>query len=290
MKTLEIVHGTTYLFHQAVSFWPHRLLLRPRESRDLRLISSQILIEPAASISWAHDVFGNAVATASVGGLADRLHIRCVSVLEMDAVEWPVFDIAASAIDYPFRYSDADWADLGALTVLQHPDPSGRLHRWARSFVLGDRTDTLALLKDVSAGVSAAAAYEIREDEGTQSPTHTLDRACGSCRDFAVLFAEAVRALGFGARVVSGYLHDPTQGLLGSSGPGSTHAWAEVFVPGAGWITFDPTNRSVGNINLIPVAVGRDMAQIMPVSGSFVGPAGASAGLSVSVEVRAYQP
>ena len=205
--------------------------------------------------------------------MSDRLHIQAVSVLEMDAVEWPVFDIAASAIDYPFRYSDADWADLGALSVLQHPDPSGRLHRWARSFVLGDRTDTLALLKDVSAGVSAAAAYEIREDEGTQSPAHTLDRACGSCRDFAVLFAEAVRALGFGARVVSGYLHDPTQGLLGSSGPGSTHAWAEAHFDNIGWIGFDVSNGHSPDQRYIRVATGLDYRDAAPVRGMRYGAA-----------------
>src|SRR5207244_3109870 len=126
-----------------------------------------------------------------------------------------------------------------------------------------------------------------REDEGTQSPTQTLDRGWGSCRDFAVLFAEAVRTLGFGARIVSGYLYNPDQGSVGSSGAGSTHAWAEVYVPGAGWITFDPTNHSVGSINLIPVAVARDIWQATPVVGSFVGMTDAFAGMEVEVDVSA---
>ncbi len=127
------------------------------------------------------------------------------------------------------------------------------------------------MLKDLSIGVSGWINYQSREDEGTQSPIQTLDRGWGSCRDFAVLFVEAARSLGFGARIVSGYLYNPGQDRLKPEGAGSTHAWAEVFVPGAGWITFDPTHRSVGGFNLIPVAVARDIRQAMPVTGSFVG-------------------
>src|SRR5260370_24087007 len=165
------------------------------------------------------------------------------------------------------------------------PDAAGRLRRWAQAFVRGRSTDTLSLLKDLSAGVSAAVRCQSREDEGTQWPVETLDRGWGSCRDFAVLFAESARSLGFGARIVSGYLYNPDRQSVGSSDAGSTHAWAEVFVPGAGWITFDPTNRSVGGFNLIPVAVVRDIRQAIPVSGSFVGMTDAFAGMSVEVLV-----
>jgi transglutaminase-like putative cysteine protease len=283
--SVSIHHKTTYHFHQPVAFGPHRLMLRPRESRDLRVISSKVMIMPAATVTWAQDVFGNAVATASFNVMADCLVINSVAALELDAVAWPVFDIAASAISYPFRYSDDDWADLGALAALQYPDPSERLIQWARSFVRSNSTDTLSLLKDIGAGVSQSIRYQSREVEGTQSPMQTLDRGWGSCRDFAVLFAEAVRALGFGARIVSGYLHNSDQDRVGSNNAGSTHAWAEVYVPGAGWITFDPTNRSVGSFNLIPVAVARDIGQAMPVVGSFVGATNAFTGMSVEVTV-----
>ena len=133
----------------------------------------------------------------------------------------------------------------------------GRVSAWAAGFVRGNPTDTLALLKDLNAGISANASYEAREDEGTQTPARTLDLGRGSCRDFAVLFVEAARALGFGARLVSGYIFRPR--CRGRTG--TTHAWAEVFLPGAGWITFDPTNRQLGGFNLIPVAVARDLSQ-----------------------------
>ena len=155
----------------------------------------------------------------------------------------------------------------------------GRLSSWTASFVRSNPTDTLALLKDLNNGITGTASYEAREDEGTQAPGRTLDMGRGSCRDFAVLFVEAARLLGFGARVVSGYLFNPAL----QDADTTTHAWAEVYVPGAGWITFDPTNRQMGGFNLIPVAVARDLAQAMPVSGSFVG--AGSARLTVAVRV-----
>ncbi len=285
MITLKIRHKTTYRFHEQVTLWPHRLILRPRESRDLRLISSNITVTPAATVTWAHDVFGNTVATATFQTMADNVVIDSVAELRLDAAAWPVFDIAASAISYPFRYSDDEWTDLGALAVQQYSDSETRLRSWAQGFVRSSPTDTLSLLKDLSAGVAQATRYQSREDEGTQSPSDTLDRGWGSCRDFAVLFAEAARSLGFGARIVSGYLYNPDQQSVGSNGAGSTHAWAEIFVPGAGWISFDPTNRGMGGSNLIPVAVVRDIRQAMPVSGSFVGGTNAFAGMSVEVLV-----
>lgn len=285
MVTLSILHRTTYRYHQPVSLGPHRLMLRPRESRELQLISSNVIVTPIATLSWALDVFGNAVATATFRTMADTLVVDSFAELQLSAAAWPVFDIAASAISYPFRYSDDEWTDLGALTVQQHPDSAGRLRDWTRTFVRSTPTDTLSLLKDLSTGVSGSIRYQSREDEGTQSPTETLDRGWGSCRDFAVLFAEAARSLGFGARIVSGYLHNPDLFSLGSADAGSTHAWAEVYVPGAGWITFDPTNRSVGGFNLIPVAVARDIRQVVPVTGSFVGMTNALQGMFVEVTV-----
>ena len=265
-------------------------MLRPRESHELRLILNDVVVTPAASMTWAQDVFGNAVATASFRAMADTLVIESVAELELNTIAWPIFDIAASAIFYPFRYSDDDWTDLGALTIPQYADPAGRLRAWAKAFVRSNPTDSLSLLKDINANIASWIFYQSRDDEGTQTPLETLNRGWGSCRDFAVLFVEAVRNLGFGARVVSGYLYNPDQLMQGSRDMGSTHAWAEVYVPGAGWITFDPTNRSVGGFNLIPVAVARDIRQIMPVIGSFVGATDALLGMAVEVNVSLRPP
>ena len=222
MISLRIHHRTTYRYRSPVGFGPHRLMLRPRETRELRLTGFELTTTPQASVSWAHDVWGDAVASANFQAMGDTVAIESIARIELDAVAWPVFDIAASAIVYPFRYSDNEWTDLGALSVLQYPDPDRRLRDWARGFVRGTTTDTLALLKDLGAGVADAILYQSRDEQGTQSPIATLDRGWGSCRDFAVLFAEASRSLGFGARIVSGYLHArrPARSETGRSTPG----------------------------------------------------------------------
>jgi transglutaminase-like putative cysteine protease len=285
--TLSVRHRTTYRYNRPVSLAPHRMMLRPRESRDLTLLSADLAVTPAAAIAWSQDVFGNAVATARFREPTDTLVVEGVAILQHHAVAWPIFDIEARAISYPFTYTDAERIDLGALAKRQYADPGGRVSTWTRGFVRSVPTDTLSLLKDLSAGVSTRISYQTRDEEGTQSPIETLDRGWGSCRDFAVLFVEAARTLGLGARLVSGYLHSANQGLTGSSNAGSTHAWAEVYVPGAGWITFDPTNRGVGGLNLIPVAVAREIWQVTPIVGSFIGMAKAFAGMTVEVSVTA---
>ncbi|MGB5613056.1 MAG: transglutaminase family protein [Sedimenticolaceae bacterium] len=293
MSVLTIHHHTIYRYCTPMAFGPHRLMLRPRESHALRLYEHELEIAPAAVVTWAHDVAGNSVATASFSEPSDTLIIDSAATLSLDVDRWPVFDIAASAQRFPFLLSEEEMTDLGALRLQAYLDSAGRVREWARGFVAGQipggGVATLSLLKDISAGVAAQIAYETREDEGTQSPDETLVRRSGSCRDFAVLFVDAVRSLGFGARIVSGYLYDPDLDMRGSAGAGSTHAWAEVYVPGAGWITFDPTNRSVGGFNLIPAAMARHISQTMPVSGSFAGDVGAFLGLEVTVTVTAAE-
>jgi len=263
-------------------------MLRPRESREVRLVSYDLAVTPRAPVTWAYDVFGNAVGNAVFQEQTEQLDVTSTAKLELAAVPWPIFDIDASAISYPFRYSDEEWTDLGFLVNQQYPDQSWQLSNWAKSFIASDQTDTLSLLKDLSAGVSRWVSYESREDEGTQSPIQTLERRVGSCRDFAVLFAEAARSLGFGARLVSGYLQ-PAHDVLGSQGEGSTHAWAEIYIPGAGWITFDPTNGTMGGFGLIPVAVVRDIRLAIPVAGAFQGPGNALIDMVVEVFVRTDQ-
>ena len=288
MSLLTIRHRTRYRYREPIRLGPHRLMLRPRESREVRLVSSALEISPAASVTWTNDVFGNAVASVTFAGPAEELLIDSTSVVELGAAPWPIFDIAGSALRFPFRYSADESIDLGQLAIPQYFDPVSRVSEWAQGFVRGSDTDTdtLALLKDLVAGAGEQIRYKIREEEGTQSPRQTLDRGSGSCRDFAVLFAEAARSLGFGARIISGYLYNPDN-LPDQNGAGSTHAWAEIYLPGPGWITFDPTNRGrgVGGFNLIPVAVGRNIAQVMPVTGTFFGMTEAYLGMSVEVQV-----
>lgn len=198
MTTLTTYHKTEYRYGEPVLLGPHRMMLRPREARDLRLLSHEIILTPHADITWAHDVAGNAVATAQFNQPSDHLIIESRATVDLTAAVWPVFAIAAEAISFPFLYSGDDWADLGALTAPQYPDPDGKFSSWVEAFILKRPTHTLSLLKDIANGVSMQIAYQGREMEGTQSPLETLSRGWGSCRDFAVLFAEAARTLSWG--------------------------------------------------------------------------------------------
>src|SRR5664279_2343713 len=177
LTALRIQHKTIYRFRQLVSLAPHRLMLRPRESRELRLMSHVLSIAPFAATTWAHDVFGNAVAVAAFSGLASTLVIDSVSDILLNAAAWPVFDIAASALSYPFRYSDDEWTDLGALTVAQYPDPAERLQKWARGFVRSNPTDTLSLLKDLNPVLRNASSIRAVKLRGPNRPTRLLTAA-----------------------------------------------------------------------------------------------------------------
>jgi transglutaminase-like putative cysteine protease len=285
VTVLNVRHITDYRYNRPVVLGDHRLMLRPRDSHDLRLIKTNLSFSPPASVRWMHDVFGNSVAIASFSQPAAELRIESDLVLETFAAERPPFQITPDALRYPFVYSADDRIDLGRMLERQYPDPSDRLGKWARGFVRSNPTDTSALLADLNAGVAAQISYQSRESEGTQTPIETLNRGWGTCRDLAVLLIEAARCLGFGARVVTGYLYRASADGPGAIGAGTTHAWADIYVPGSGWITYDPTNGTIGGMDLIRVAVTRDISQAVPISGSFVGAADSYLGMTVDVTV-----
>ncbi len=287
MTVLNVRHTTIYRYARPVMLGDHRLMLRPRDSHDLRLIKTNLKFSPPASVRWMHDVFGNSVAIASFAEPAAELRIESDLVLETYAAERPPFQITPDASRYPFVYSADDRIDLGRMLERQYRDANDRLGAWARGFVRSNPTDTSALLADLNSGVKAQIFYQSRETEGTQTPVETLIRGWGSCRDLAVLFIEAARSLGFGARIVTGYLYRAAADSASASavGAGTTHAWADIYVPGAGWIAYDPTNGTIGGQDLIRVAVTRDISQAVPVSGSFVGVPGSYLGMTVNVAV-----
>lgn len=247
------------------------------------MLGTSLSCTPIVELEWTQDVFGNLIATGIFSEPVGELVITSQFRVEQSAQAWPVFRIAPEAHSFPFAYSPDDMTDLGTLRIPEHDDPEGRMGAWARAFVRGPITDTLSLLKDLNAGILGAVTYRVRDEEGTQTPLETLALASGSCRDIAALFIEAVRHLGFGARAVSGYLFDPDPP---ADDPGSTHAWAEVYLPGAGWIAFDPTHRRLGGVNLIPVAVARSNRQIMPIVGGYVGTPEDFIDMEVKVSVR----
>jgi transglutaminase-like putative cysteine protease len=287
MKLLTVRHATTYRYDAPVTFGQHRLMLRPRDSHDLRLVGAELSISPHGTLHWMHDVFGNSVAVIGFAEPAAELSIVSTLTIERYALARPNFPIAPEAETYPFIYSANDRSDLGRLLDSHYPDPRGIVEAWARRFILETPANTFNLLATINAAIRGSFEYHAREEEGTQSPVETLETRSGTCRDYALLFIEAVRALGFGARFVSGYLYDPAlDGGDAMQGAGTTHAWAEVYLPGAGWVEFDPTNGLIAGENLIRVAVTRDPAQAVPIGGSYFGE-GKFVGMEVDVTVRA---
>jgi transglutaminase-like putative cysteine protease len=246
------------------------------------VLEHSLRISPSAEVVWAQDVFGNLIATARFNENASHLTITSELLVDGPIDLWPVFQIAASAQNYPYDHSADERVDLAGLRA--GPEGEHGVGLWAQGFIHGPSTDTLSLLKDLNAGVLASVEYRPRNEEGVQTGAQTLAMASGSCRDLAALFIEAARHLGFGARAASGYLFDPGAPDRRTE---TTHAWAEVYLPGAGWIAFDPTHGRVGPGGLITVAVARCNAQIMPVVGSYVGAPDALQAMEVEVRVTA---
>ncbi len=287
MKLLTVRHATTYRYDAPVTFGQHRLMLRPRDSHDLRLVGAELSLSPPGKLRWLHDVFGNSVALVDFEEPAAALSIVSTLTIERYALARLDFPIAPEAESYPFMHSADDRSDLGRLRERHYPDPRGLVDLWAKQFILETPTNTFNLLATMNAAIRGSFGYHAREEEGTQSPVETLETKSGTCRDYALLFIEAARALGFGARFVSGYLYDPVlDGGDAMQGAGATHAWAEVYLPGAGWVEFDPTNGLFAGENLIRVAVTRDPAQAVPIGGSYSGE-GKFVGMDVDVTVRA---
>jgi transglutaminase-like putative cysteine protease len=291
MTVLNVKHTTTYNYSKPVSFGDHRLMCRPRDSHDLRLLDTGLTLSPpAASTRWVHDVFGNSIAIVSFGqASANQLMFKSTFRAEHYPVAEPQIVLEDYAQKLPFSYAVEEMPDLGRRAERHYADPEHAVDLWARAFLENTSLGTMELLQAMTHSIKDNFSYARREEEGTQSPTDTLKTKSGSCRDFALLMMEGVRSLGLAAEFVSGYLYD--EKLIGAQGGlvggGETHAWCQVYLPGAGWVEFDPTNALVGGRNLIRVAVARDASQAVPIAGSFIGEPGSFIGLSVNVEVTA---
>jgi transglutaminase-like putative cysteine protease len=297
-----IQHVTVYRYARPVRIGTHRLMFRPRDSHDLRLLNSTLTISPPAKcIRWLHDAFGNSIAIAEFDCETAELRLQSDIVLEHFPLDNPVFEIADYARTYPFSYAMEEMPDLARLIERHYPDPEHCVDRWARQFVLppegsGGLTETQPMLERMMRAIKDGFAYVPRDEEGTQTPAETLEKKSGSCRDFALLMIEAARSLGFAARFVSGYVYDPSAESGSAADPvprageeGATHAWVQVYLPGAGWVEFDPSNAIVGGKNLIRIAVARDISQAVPVSGTFVGVPADRLGMEVCVRITAHE-
>jgi transglutaminase-like putative cysteine protease len=285
-RHLTVRHMTEYQYAEPVTFGRHRMMLRPRDSHTLRLVSTSLTIAPKpTSVRWMYDVFGNSVAYAEFGDQR-ATSLRFVSEISIQhyEVNQPTALLMPSAEQYPFSYDADEIPDIAPLMVLNRPDEQGGLARWAAQIADGSGGRTRAILSAMMETIKGEFQYQRRPKAGTQDPAQTLALRTGSCRDFALLMIEALRSLGFAARFVSGYIYTP--GRASHQGGGATHAWVQVYLPGCGWIEIDPTNGIFGNRDLIRIAVARDHKQAAPLTGSFSGPRGAYQGMSISVSVE----
>jgi transglutaminase-like putative cysteine protease len=286
MRHLDINHVTEYRFSQPVSLLPHRLLLRPRENHNVRIQSSGLEIFPAHTLQWKRDVLDNSVALVGFTEPSDRL--RFASKVVIQHYEDNPFDFLLDdyAVDHPFAYAGEEWAELAPFLQSVYPADRPEVQRWLEGLGLQGPMQTFTLLDRMNREIASRFFYQLREEQGVQPPALTLTQRSGSCRDFAALFMEACRQLGLACRFVSGYLFT----FDTDASNASTHAWAEVYLPGAGWRGFDPTSGEVTGNRHIAVAVARHPEAVPPVAGSYRGPPGECPSLSVTVRVSALAP
>ncbi|QNK67485.1 transglutaminase family protein [Variovorax sp. PAMC26660] len=289
----DITHTTVYRYKKPVTFGLHRVMFRPRDSHDLRVLATDLQVSPQAFTRLIQDPHSNSVALVQPMGEATELRIVCSFTIEHVPAQQDQLALDPAAEFLPFAYSVQERLDLEHYLRPHHDDDAqGTLIRWAHQFLHTDKPNsTREVLARMNAHIGQSLEYMARDEEGTQTPLATLALGSGSCRDYALLMMEAARRLGIATRFVSGYLYDAAldraNQTAGESmtGAGTTHAWLQAYLPGIGWLAFDPTNNLMGSGQLIRVGVTRDPAQAAPISGSWYGDAEAYEGLEATVVV-----
>jgi transglutaminase-like putative cysteine protease len=290
MPSLTIRHITTYRYRQPVSFGEHRLMFRPRESNDQRVREARLEINPRpTTLSFVRDEYGNHVGIAHFSGCSSELCFESTVCLDHSPVDTTCLGLKGAARSFPFTYSSEEMPNLALCMEQPQSDPENAICHWTRQFLPSHGSiGTFDLLTRLSQGIHHGFRYRRREAKGVQKAVETLRIGHGSCRDFAMLMIEAARALGFAARFASGYLAIPLDDFdepADDSSGGSTHAWAQIYLPGAGWIDFDPTSGRVGKSSLVTVAVAHDPHYTIPLHGTFMGAAADHLGMDVLVRV-----
>ncbi len=278
--TLRIFHETCYTYSQPVMLGDHKLLIRPRDGHDIRIEASMLDMNPGGLISWHRDELDNSVALVTFSDVeTTQLTITSEVTVAHYLSERSYIPIEPHVATYPFEYNDHERDLLSAYFAVK--EQTAQVESWITGHT-SNNNDTLSLLQQLSSAIKNDFTYQERYEEGVQSPDETLNLAMGTCRDYAWLFVIAARRLGLAARFVSGYFHTAGTSLA----DGSTHAWAEVYLPGSGWTGFDPTADRIVGENHVPVSVAINPIDIPPVSGRFTGPKDVETTLTVRVNVN----
>ncbi|MCU0751977.1 MAG: transglutaminase family protein [Akkermansiaceae bacterium] len=281
-KRMRIVHTTEYRYRVPVTFGVHRVLMRPREGHDIRITEASVEVVPRASVDWLRDIHGNSIAMITFLEPSALLRIHSDLIVDLNEARLMDCGIAGLAREYPFQYAADEQIDILPFRIPSYPHDGERLLEWLRAvYQPGTVVNTLELLQRLNTAVFDTIRYAWREEYGVQLPCETLKMGTGSCRDYAVFMMEAARHLGFAARFVTGYIQ------MGEGQHGATHAWTEIYLPGAGWRGFDPTNNKMAGAEHVAVAVTREQEKASPISGSWDGPPDAFRNMHVVVRVEA---
>ncbi len=284
-EQIRLVHETCYSYSQPVRFLPHRLVLRPREGHEVRLHSMTLTTSPECKLRWHRDLLDNSIAYAEFQQSASELRIRSEFTVSMP----PVPETGQAPILVPYPAHIAGIEQMVATPYLQYiyPPEIAQLRQWFTASGLAPATDKpSAIFDNLAALIHRMVLYNRREEAGVQSPLETLGLASGSCRDMAVLMIETSRSLGFPARFVSGYMETRNSQV----GRGSTHAWAEIFLPDHGWAGFDPSIGKRVGPGHIAVGVSHHPRGVMPISGGYNAAAGVGSLLKIKITTERLSP
>jgi len=285
----DIEHTTSYKYKNPVTLAEHRALFLPRVGHSGRVLSYSIATNVPSRTRWIMDALSNSVALIEFTEPTTELVVTFkFSGEHYGAADIDEFPVDPRGQEFPVQHTPDEWTDLASFMRPHAEDMDGSVAAWARGFLTGAENEPKRVMKQMMDAIRDTFKYQAREVEGTQSPGETLSSKSGTCRDFAWLMIEALRRLGLPCRYMSGYLYDSALdgGSTAMQGSASTHAWLTAYLPGAGWLHYDPTNRISQGFALIPVAVARHPAQAIPLQGSWFGSAGDYLGMDVSVSIH----
>lgn len=282
MKRVRILHRTEYHYRSPVVLGSHQAMMRPREGHDLHIENAQVQIEPNAAVRWVRDIYGNSIAVVTFSEPTQRMLIASNVTVAIYDDRSPDCLLDPSATHYPFQYAADDQIEIVPYRLPSYPHDGPAVQKWLLDLYRpGQLIETWDLLGKLNTRIFEAFRYRYRPEYGVQLPCQTLALGSGSCRDYAVFMMEAARHWGFAARFVTGYIQ------MAEGQHGATHAWTEIYLPGAGWRGYDPTNNKLVGAEHVSVAVSREQEKASPLSGAWEGPADAFEQMNVSVQVVA---
>jgi transglutaminase-like putative cysteine protease len=282
---LRIQHETRYTYKRRVRFGPHRLVLRPREGHDLRVETMDVEVSPPAQLTWSRDVFGNSIGTLHIEKPGSELRILS-NVLIKRTPPYLHRKHDTEPTPWPPVYDPLEIGIVAAYQQLSYPADGPFVRKWVKQHCAKQPSDVEQVVGLLNRAIHEEIRYMRRDEKGVLTPAETLKRGIGSCRDFATLLLDAARSLGIAARFASGYL----ECSAAEAGYASTHAWVEIYLPGHGWRGYDPSIGTITSSTHVATGLSNHPRGVMPVTGSYYGPAAAFRMLSVSVKLTPEEP